>query len=215
MLAQILQEMWVDPEILQALSEEQKNTLFLKMREEQVRRWKEREEKEEREGRTREHTKSKKGHSKSVRWLLGDRDNHEPSAQPSIRMQLSNDSDCSKESEEDSGSAEEDPRVPAENSSDSESGYSTDILKDWGLHNSHHRHSNHTNLPQSQTQLSITERVNPQGIGAVERHMEAIPGFGGRVAQLRRAFATSTSVYNTPVSTTSSHLQLVSKPSGR
>ncbi|PWA23619.1 hypothetical protein CCH79_00005806 [Gambusia affinis] len=70
MLAQILKEMWVDPEVLEALSEEQKRILFLKMREEQVRRWRVREEKEEREGRTNRNTKSKKAFSKQVSWLL-------------------------------------------------------------------------------------------------------------------------------------------------
>lgn len=70
MLQQILADMYIEPEILEALNEEQKKTLFLKMREEQVRRWKEREEKEGKEGR-KEKPKPKKGLCKSVSWLLG------------------------------------------------------------------------------------------------------------------------------------------------
>ncbi|KAK1789259.1 hypothetical protein P4O66_015199 [Electrophorus voltai] len=70
MLQQILTDMYIDPDVLEALNEEQKKVLFLKMREEQVRRWKEREEKEGKEGRM-EKTQTKKGPCKSVSWLLG------------------------------------------------------------------------------------------------------------------------------------------------
>lgn len=68
MLQQILNDMYIDPDVLDALNDEQKKTLFLKMREEQVRRWKEREEKLEREPIK---PKPKTGNSKSVSWLLG------------------------------------------------------------------------------------------------------------------------------------------------
>ncbi|XP_035524679.1 SH2 domain-containing protein 4A [Morone saxatilis] len=71
MLAKILEDMWVEPEVLEALSEEQKRILFLKMREEQVRRWREREEKDEKEGRDNIDTRPKKVYNKHVSWLLG------------------------------------------------------------------------------------------------------------------------------------------------
>ncbi|XP_042273862.1 SH2 domain-containing protein 4A isoform X1 [Thunnus thynnus] len=71
MLAKILEDMWVEPEVLEALSEEQKRILFLKMREEQVRRWREREEREEREAQDNNNTRPKKASNKHVRWLLG------------------------------------------------------------------------------------------------------------------------------------------------
>ncbi|XP_041707473.2 mucin-2 isoform X1 [Coregonus clupeaformis] len=66
MLQQILKDMYIDPDVLEALNEDQKKTLFLKMREEQVRRWTEREEKDG------DHRpKSKTANSKKVSWLLG------------------------------------------------------------------------------------------------------------------------------------------------
>ncbi|XP_068187389.1 uncharacterized protein zgc:100829 isoform X2 [Antennarius striatus] len=73
MLQQILKEMYIDPDVLEALNEDQKKTLFLKMRQEQVRRWKEREEKLEREGGDAEckRMKPKKANTKSVTWMLG------------------------------------------------------------------------------------------------------------------------------------------------
>ncbi|XP_051257147.1 uncharacterized protein zgc:100829 [Dicentrarchus labrax] len=73
MLQQILKDMYIDPDVLNALNEDQKKTLFLKMRQEQVRRWEELEEKLEREGVDTDckRTKPKKANSKNVSWLLG------------------------------------------------------------------------------------------------------------------------------------------------
>ncbi|XP_063059820.1 uncharacterized protein DDB_G0271670 [Engraulis encrasicolus] len=71
MLQQILKDMYIEPELLEALNEDQKKTLFIKMRQEQVRRWKEREEKEEEKEAHRAKAKAKPGQGKSVSWLLG------------------------------------------------------------------------------------------------------------------------------------------------
>lgn len=73
MLQQILKEMYIDPDVLNALNDDQKKTLFLKMRQEQIRRWKEREEKLEREERSNEskRPKARKANSKNVTWMPG------------------------------------------------------------------------------------------------------------------------------------------------
>lgn len=71
MLQQILADMYIDPDVLEALNEEQKKILFFKMREEQVRRWKERDEKDGKEGINKEKLRQKKGPCKSVSWRLG------------------------------------------------------------------------------------------------------------------------------------------------
>ncbi|XP_056625112.1 SH2 domain-containing protein 4A [Triplophysa dalaica] len=71
MLQQILKDMYIDPDVLEALNDEQKRILFIKMREEQVRRWKEREEKDAKEGMKKEKLRERKGPCKTVSWLLG------------------------------------------------------------------------------------------------------------------------------------------------
>ncbi|XP_063732823.1 LOW QUALITY PROTEIN: SH2 domain-containing protein 4B [Eleginops maclovinus] len=220
MLAKILEDMWVEPEVLEALSEEQKRILFLKMREEQVRRWTEREEKEEKEGRDNKRPKKGTSDNKHVRWLLGrdgevsvrvigevdefrsskllqslmntrvnaDDVSGVPEAQQQldikedIQLSLADDDPASTHdrwSEEDSCSADDDLKDPAEDS-DSESG------GDWvPLYRPHF--SSHDNRPLLRAQLSDTERAGTQNTEIVCSE-EKKSDSGGRVAQLRKAF---------------------------
>lgn len=69
MLQQILRDLYVDPEILAELDDQQKQTLFCKMREEQVRRWKIWDEKISKES-TPKRTRNNKT-EKSVEFLKG------------------------------------------------------------------------------------------------------------------------------------------------
>lgn len=71
MLRQILSDMYIDPDLLAELSEEQKQILFYKMREEQIRRWKEREAAMERKESLPAKSRPKKENGKSVHWKLG------------------------------------------------------------------------------------------------------------------------------------------------
>lgn len=70
MLQQILNDMYVDPEILAELSEEQKQLLFCKMREEQIKRWQEREDKIVSESKQ-QPPKLRKPGCKAVEFLMG------------------------------------------------------------------------------------------------------------------------------------------------
>ncbi|XP_077466346.1 uncharacterized protein LOC144082799 [Stigmatopora argus] len=240
MLAKILEEMWVEPEVLEALSEEQKRILFLKMREEQVRRWREREEQEE-EDITR--SRPKKATSKHVSWLLGrdgdvcvrvigetdefssskllhnlfnDRlrcDNmngiqtadvqagkkalqlgFKEGSQLAFTEDTTNGCDSpnshSSQDEMDSDCADDDPKDPGEGS-DSESGSSSDNLGDWAPLCGP-RLSRHGNKPALKSQLFDAEMVSPQARDAW-RVQENKSEYGGRVAQLRKAFGSAPS----------------------
>ncbi|XP_009865437.1 PREDICTED: SH2 domain-containing protein 4A [Apaloderma vittatum] len=69
MLKQILSDMYIDPDLLAELSEEQKQILFFKMRQEQIRRWEEREAAAVKAPAKK--SLPRKANGKSVTWRLG------------------------------------------------------------------------------------------------------------------------------------------------
>ncbi|KFQ66419.1 SH2 domain-containing protein 4A [Pelecanus crispus] len=69
MLKQILSDMYIDPDLLAELNEEQKHILFFKMRQEQIRRWEEREAAADKASAKK--PPPRKANGKSVTWKLG------------------------------------------------------------------------------------------------------------------------------------------------
>ncbi|XP_026795013.3 SH2 domain-containing protein 4B [Pangasianodon hypophthalmus] len=70
MMQRILHNMYVEPELLAELNEEQKQILFYKIRQEQVRRWKEREAREESSEKN-SAPSPREGERKHIQWLQG------------------------------------------------------------------------------------------------------------------------------------------------
>ncbi|XP_058527881.1 SH2 domain-containing protein 4B isoform X2 [Ochotona princeps] len=72
MLQQILRDMYIDPELLAELSDVQKHILFYKMRQEQLRRWREREAAEAlAQAKGFRPPRIKRASGKHIQWLLG------------------------------------------------------------------------------------------------------------------------------------------------
>ncbi|OCT97472.1 SH2 domain-containing protein 4A [Xenopus laevis] len=71
MLKQILADMYIDPELLAELSEEQKQILFFKMRQEQIRRWQEQEAKLDQNEDLKMKSQPRKAFNKSIHWKVG------------------------------------------------------------------------------------------------------------------------------------------------
>ncbi|XP_003970177.1 SH2 domain-containing protein 4A isoform X2 [Takifugu rubripes] len=209
MLAKILEDMWVDPEVLEALSEEQKRILFFKMREEQVRRWKEREEREERERRDDRDSRTKKGYSKHVTWLLG-RDGDvrvsvigelDEFRSSRILQSLMNNSVCddnmngiqtarllaAREAQEDVQLSLTDVPEDPDEDSHSDSGSGLDNQEDWAPVYRPHLGSHGNQLPLKGQRLTDTEEVRLQDRESVGVQEDRSKHVGGLVA-LQKVF---------------------------